>query len=156
MMKLTLTRTYRGADCTMGTMTLTDMDGKSLTAVESMERPWIPDPQYVGGRKGVSCVPAGIYRLECHNSEAHPRTWALVNPLLGVVHWPTEAEEGQRTVVLVHAANYASELRGCIAPGLKSYVDAVRGARMVTNSRAAMKLLQTLMPWTEDHELEIR
>lgn len=155
-MKLTLTRTYKGTDCTLGVMTLTDIDAKVIATVQTVERPWVPHPKYKGGSKGVSCVPPGEYRLECHNSEAHPRTWALVNPLLGVVHWPAEAAEGDRTVVLIHAANYASELRGCIAPGLKTHVDDVRGVRMVTNSRAAMKLLKDSMTWSDDHALEIR
>lgn len=155
-MNLTLLRTYKGDDCTLGVLTCADLDGVSVLTLQTIERPWVPSPQYKGGTEGISCVPAGVYRLECHNSEAHPRTWALVNPLLGVVHWPAEASEGDRTVCLIHVANYASELRGCIAPGMKTYVDEVRGSRMVTNSRQAMKLLQDKLPWTDDHSLEIK
>jgi hypothetical protein len=154
--RLTLLRTYKGSDCTMGVMTVADIDSNTVLTLQTMEKPWLPHPKYKGGSKGVSCVPVGEYRLECHNSEAHPRTWALVNPLLGVVHWPAEASEGDRTVVLIHTANYASELRGCIAPGMKTHVDAIRGVRMVTNSRQAMKLLQEKLTWSDDHILEIR
>lgn len=155
-MRLTLVRTYAGSDCTLGVLTVTDIEGVHQLTLQTIERPWVPSAKYKGGTKGVSCVPKGLYRLECHNSEAHPRTWALVNPDLGVTHWPTEAAEGDRTVVLIHAANYASELRGCIAPGMKTYVDNVRGSRMVTNSRQAMKLLKEKLTWSDDHELEIR
>lgn len=147
-MKLTLLRTYRGTDCTLGVLT---MEGGSF---QTIERPWVADPKYKGGRKGVSCVPEGIYHLECHNSEAHPRTWALVNPELGVSHWPQDAAEGDRTAVLIHVANFASELRGCIAPGMSSTVDPARG-RMVTKSRVAMEKIQELLNWSE-HELEIK
>ncbi len=154
--RLTLTRTYKGSDCTMGTLTVAGLDGIVKLTFHTMEKPWVKSAKYAGGAKGVSCVPIGEYRLECHNSEAHPRTWALVNPLLGVVHWPAEASEGDRTVVLIHTANYASELRGCIAPGMGSHVDHIRGVRMVTESRRAMKLLQNLLTWSDDHTLEIR
>lgn len=155
-MRLTLNRTYRGSDCTLGVLTAADLDGAGVLTLQTIERPWIPSPTSLGGEKGRSCVPVGTYRLECHNSEAHPRTWALVNPSLNVVHWPVEGGPNDRTVVLIHVANYASELRGCIAPGLKTYVDPARGVRMVTDSRKAMKALQDLLTWSDDHELEIK
>ncbi len=154
-MKLTLNRTYRGADCTLGVMTMAGTDGPVPLVLQTIERPWIPAKQSAGGEKGRSCIPPGVYKMECHNSEAHPRTWALVNPLLNVVHWPVEGGEFDRSVVLIHVANYASELRGCIAPGLKTYVDPVRQVRMVTDSRKAMKALQDALTWSDDHEIHI-
>ena len=152
-MKLTLARTYEGTDCTLGVLTVSDMNGQTIV-LQTIEKPWVPGG--IGGMKGQSCVPKGIYRLECHSSEAHPRTWALVNPELGVVHWPAEAKGNERTVVLIHVANYASELRGCIGVGLKTYYDEVRGVRMVTNSKQAMKALQGALNWSDEHTLEIR
>lgn len=153
-MRLTLARTYEGDDCTLGVLTVSDMNGQTLV-LQTIEKPWVRG-QYAGGVKGASCVPKGTYKLECHNSEAHPRTWALVNPELGVVHWPVDAAQGDRTVVLIHVANYAAELRGCIGVGLKTYHDDVRGVRMVTNSRQAMKALQDALTWSDEHEIEIR
>lgn len=154
-MRLTLVRTYKGSDCTLGEMTVTDLSAAELLKVKTIEKPWVPSKVSLGGEKGRSCVAPGLYRLECHNSEAHPRTWALVNPLLGVVHWPIEGNELDRTVVLIHPANYASELRGCIAPGINTYEDPARGVRMVTKSREAMKAIQNLLTWSDDHDIKI-
>ena len=58
---------------------------------QTIERPWL------GNAKGVSCVPVGTYRLEKHSTEAHPRTWALVNLELNVLHWPDAAYPNART-----------------------------------------------------------
>lgn len=120
----------------------------------TMERPWVPTPLSQGGRKGESCVPPGLYRLERHNSEAHPNTWALVNPDLDVVHYEDRLHPNYRCLVLIHVANYARELRGCIAPGYGATVDD-QGVRMVTNSRRAMIDLKRLLPWDDSHTLEI-
>lgn len=155
-MRLTLTRTYSKSDCTLGVLTVAGLDSVAVLTLQTIEKPWVPSPKSLGGEKGRSCVPVGLYRLECHNSEAHPHTWALVNPLLNVVHWPVEGGEFDRSVVLIHVANYASELRGCIAPGLNTYVDPIRSVRMVTKSREAMKKLQDALTWDDSHELEIR
>lgn len=153
-MKLTLLRDYKGPDCSLGKLST---DGFSS---ETMERPWVPSPSAPCGKKGVSCVPPGFYRLVPHNSEAHPMTWALVNPKLWVYHWeqevPPEHAAFARTVVLIHVANRASELRGCIAPGRGRATEA-SGARMVTQSRLAMADLQAVLGWspTTEHLLEI-
>jgi len=127
---------------------------------DTMERPWIPAVGAPCGTKGVSCVPAGTYRLVPHDSEAHPKTWALVNSALWVYHWDTDVPLQQRplarTLVLIHSANFAAELRGCIAPGKGRAIDP-SGRRMVTQSRIAMSQLQALLPWGDgiEHLLEI-
>jgi hypothetical protein len=122
---------------------------------QTIERPWIPDPTYKGGQSGVSCVPVGTYKLEVHNSEAHPMTWALVNPDLDVIHWPDEAHPQIRALVLIHIANQVRELRGCIAVGRRRTTDQ-DGVMMVLDSRLAMDDLQRLLPYTNGHSLEIR
>jgi hypothetical protein len=52
--------------------------------------------------------------------------------------------------VLIHPANYASELRGCIAPGL------IRGPQSMIRSRDALAQLKAALPWTNGHTIEIR
>lgn len=150
-MILQLVRDYAGADCTLGRLLV---NGR---AFDTIERPWIPDTIGTAGRKGVSCVPAGVYSLARHHTEAHPKAFALTNPALGVFHYETDVPAGMRlvtrTAVLIHAANYASELRGCIAPGMARHA----GEQwMVTNSRQAMRRLRELVPWTDGHSIEIR
>jgi hypothetical protein len=106
----------------------------------TLERPWVPASIFATdnlripcGRKGVSCVPPGRYKLVPHNSEAHPHTVALVNPSLWVYHFeedvPTSQRGWARTTVLIHPANFVSELRGCIAPGWTRVGETVRDSR---------------------------
>ncbi len=149
--KLTLHREKKQPDarCTLGLLFLGDL------SLVTIERPWIPSPNSKGGTKGISCVPVGTYRLVKHDTEAHPRTWALVNEELDVVHLPDDSRNHlARSAVLIHPGNYSWDLRGCIAPGTRTAIDA-KGNYMVCDSRKAMKLLQQRMPWTNDHELVI-
>jgi len=138
-------------DCTLGLLFVAEVPALSLVTIE---RPWIPSPDSKGGTKGISCVPTGTYKLVRHDTETHPRTWALVNEELDVVHLPGDMPGNPRTAVLIHAANWAHELRGCIAPGTRTARDE-QGRYMVCDSRKAMKLLQARVPWVEGHELEI-
>lgn len=124
-------------------------------AADTMERPWVPTPLCRGGASGRSCVPEGIYKLERHNSEAHPNTWALVNPDLDVVHWEDRDRPNLRALVLIHVANWVRELRGCIAPGFGRMVGD-DGLHQVTQSRRAMIELKRLLPYSDEHSLEIR
>lgn len=152
-MNLTLSRDYRGADCSMGVLKVGDHE------FQTIERPWLPQKNAPCGTKGVSCIPPGVYQLFRHDTEAHPHTFALVNPSLWVYHFDEDVPISQtglaRTCVLIHAANYSSELRGCIAPGMARSTDGAR--RMVTSSRMAMNEIQSLLPWVGgEHTLEIK
>lgn len=81
-------------------------------------------------------------------------TWALVNPELDVVHYPQDGSPLARSACLIHPANWAFELRGCIAPGTRTQIDPTRGY-MVAESRKAMKLIQDTLSWDDSHSLEI-
>ena len=138
-MIIELHRDYRDVTCTLGVMSVF---GKRW---QTMERPWVPSDKSVAGTKGVSCVSPGKYRLEPHNSEAHREVWALVAPILDVYHFegdvPMQSRGSARTTVLIHSANYASELRGCIAPG-KERRKMPDGSWMVLRSRDALNELR--------------
>lgn len=140
-MNVTLHRLTDNGRCTQGVL---QVDDESFFA---LERPWAPGSP--GGTKGVSCVPAGIYRLVPHDSEAHPRTFALVNDELHVYHLAVPDGEQGRTACLIHAANFPQELRGCIALGMEQGVDAV------LKSRLAVERFYELVPWESGHTLEI-
>lgn len=152
-MRLLLKRDYRADDCTMGVLTFSTPTDDYVA--HTMERPWIPMPGAKGGLSGKSCVPEGIYQLERHSSEAHPNTWALVNSDLDVIHYEDRLRPLARCLVLIHVANYARELRGCIAPGRARAINS-DGVRMVTHSKLAMLELKRLLPYDDQHELEIR
>lgn len=104
---------------------------------------------------GHSCIPAGTYQLVPHiSARLHEddgktplKTWALVNPDLGITHLPTDPVPGgigyaHRSSVLIHPANYASQLEGCIAPGARRARALGNGPWMVTDSRASFKALR--------------
>lgn len=71
-----------------------------------------------GNRPYESCIPEGLYQLVPVTSPRYARTFALVNPDLRVFASQADCErEGDRFACLIHAANRAAELAGCIAPG---------------------------------------
>ncbi len=126
---------------TLGVMSLADHQWQSL------ERPWVPGPP--GGTKGVSCVPTGLYRLQRHDTEAHPRSFAIVNEDLGVYHLAVPPGKQGRTACLIHVANFVQELRGCIALGMGRAGEALR------RSKVAIDQFYALVPWIDGHSLEI-
>lgn len=124
--------------------------------LQTLELPWVPaDDGSPCGHQDTSCLPAGRYSMALHNSAAHPRTWALVNPALGVYHLPTDIPAGiiARAVCLLHSANIIEQLRGCVAVGeSRSYLN---GEPDVAQSVIAMGQLQAAVPWIEGHTLDI-
>lgn len=153
-MKILLVRDFNSTECTLGRLHIS-APGQDFEC-DTIERPWVPTPLSIGGRKGESCVPRGTYQLERHSSEQHPDTWALVNSDLDVIHYEDRNRPNARALVLIHPANYARELRGCIAPGLRRTLDA-DGFHMVTSSRLAMlDVRRFVLPYPGAHTLEIR
>ena len=86
-----------------------------------------------------SCVMPGIYTLEQHVSPRFGPCLIISAPTLGV----TKAGPSLRTHCLFHAASYASQLQGCIAPGERFGV--VAGNWAVLNSRAALDTLMAIV-----------
>lgn len=60
-------------------------------------------------------IPAGIYALAPHTGTKYKNAVALVNEKLGVYHWPNK--KAIRSAILIHQANWQTQLRGCIALG---------------------------------------
>lgn len=143
-MMLTLTRDTYLKDCTMGVLSI------GTNKFQTMERPWIQSESCRGGAPCVSCVPEGTYQLVLHDTPKHPQTWALVNLDLDICHDPAP---GKRSDVLIHPANYAIELEGCIAPGESRFSHG--GEWTVVDSRRAFNMIKVLVPWTAGHELVI-
>lgn len=143
-MNIVLTRDLDHDQCTLGILRLAEHFWQTL------ERPWSADPAgNPGGHPETSCVPPGIYRLLPHDTLRHPRTWCLVSHELGVYAGPTH---GMRDSILIHPANVAHEIRGCIAIGKGRQWLGEEWA--VTQSRIAFGELQQALPWTE-HTIEI-
>lgn len=111
---------------------------------------------------GHSCVPAGTYTLVPHTSarlkeedgKTPLRTWALVNPALGITHAEADAIPGgigypHRSECLIHPANYANQLEGCIAPGQRR-APAEAGTHMVTKSRDTFEAIRAYLDANPD------
>jgi len=92
-----------------------------------------------GNQTNVSCVPAGEYDLVLFNSGRFSMlTRALRGGTVGVHHG-----EGARYACLIHPANKADQLNGCIALGDR--VKNMGGTQAVWNSeRIVRKLLDSL------------
>ena len=95
--------TFSNNMCTVGT--LYDEYGKRIC--DTMEKPWL------GNKKDVSCVGAGVYEMIYRVSPSKGETFYLSNPKLGV----TLDTPNTRTYVQIDKANIQSELLGCIAVG---------------------------------------
>lgn len=73
----------------------------------TLEREWLDN------RPRVSCIPPGRYQLVPWAGTRFPKHWALRGGTVGL--WPGPGIA--RSAILIHAANSAEELAGCIALG---------------------------------------
>ena len=152
-MILTLTRdaTQPANYCTMGIL---EVNGRGK--FHTVERPWISVPDGICGQRFLSCIHTGTYRLEPRETEARGKHWIVSNAALGVYRDPQDIPNGiyARALILIHAANWAHELMGCIAPGKNRAL--TNNEWGVTESRAAMNEIRTLIGNTYDLQLEIK
>lgn len=104
--------------------------------LHTIERPWLGNKAY------KSCIPPGCYQVVRRHSEKFGHHF-LLNDVPG------------RDLILIHPANYATEIEGCIAVGLAFVHDCYRDKPMVTHSRDAMKLLHQEMAGQKEFLLNI-
>lgn len=107
---LQLVRDDSQPHCMLGTLRL-----PSGCVLHTIERPW------KGNERGVSCIPAGTYRVRYTMSKRFSRKLYEVADVPG------------RSGIRIHAANWASQLEGCIALGV------TRGQGLVLQSRIALQ-----------------
>ena len=88
--------------------------------VFTVERPWLDN------EVNVSCIPEGRYEMRRGTFRGKYEDLELV-------------EVPGRSAIEVHVANLASELRGCIAPGMRLGV--VEGEWAVVASRQALSVV---------------
>jgi len=100
----------------------------------TIERPWLQN------KVNVSCIPAGEYTIKPVNSPKFGLTYEVCD-VVGRSH------------ILLHKANRASELQGCIAPVTKYGV--IKNEWAGLQSKPAYDKLMTLLAG-EEHQLEIK
>jgi hypothetical protein len=107
-----------------GTLGVIELAGKKLFTIE---RPWLDNAQ------NVSCIPTGTYLTRWRESPRFGFTWEL-------------QDVPDRSYILIHAANYPSNVQGCIGLGEGLMGDKIA----VSNSRKAVKTFESLtegMQW---------
>jgi Family of unknown function (DUF5675) len=122
---------------------------------ETIERPWVPDPDGPGGEAQQSSIPDGRFVLRPWDSPKFGPVYLFEAPALGVyaTEKPVGAKYG-RTHVLLHAANQVSELLGCVAPGMRAGIQ--DGKHWVYESRRALARVSELLGRVDEHSVTIR
>lgn len=118
-------------------------------ALQTVEQPWKDN------LIGHSCVPAGTYAISPHVSPTKGSVYILDGPAQNVyAEFPPPP--GGRSLILIHVANCAVELQGCIAPGLSKGQLFLQGAERngVLESSTALRQLLALLAG-ETHSLAI-
>ncbi len=122
------------------------MEGGILGILSWRDRRWWTlEREWKHNRSFVSCVPYGWYELRPHDGAKYQNTYALVGDTVSDDPEP----EKPRSSCVFHAANYASELSGCISVGLS-----VNAFGALQNSQDALDdLLATIA--TQDPPLRL-
>jgi len=106
-----------------GTLGVIEVDGEKFYTVE---RPWL------NNKPNVSCIPTGTYDMGWRDSPRFGETWHV-----------KDVED--RTYILIHVANFPTDVMGCIGLGTSLMGDRIA----VSNSRVAVKRFEEL---TKDKE----
>jgi len=148
MKKASLYRTYH-PDFTAGVIPFEDQ------VIYTVERPWIQDDteEHRAGKPFESCIPEGIYELLRFDRSNGDRVWSISNPDLGVfVAKDQMLYDTDRYACLVHAANRADQVVGCVAPGLGALHRS--GGYSVMHSREAMEALESCLAYVTHLEIK--
>jgi len=126
MTELRIIRTKDDGEQTRGHLVVM-RNGIAQYACLTLELPWKCN------ERRVSCIPTGTYIARKHRS---PKFGQSVHIL----------DVPGRSEILIHPANYAHQLLGCIAPGLHSIDINGDGKEDVTASRWVMENLLKALP----------
>ena len=134
MKMITVNRVFGNDNKTLSECFLTEKKGKAVTELmrfKGIELPWKEN------QRGKSCIPPGSYKARAvrRASNARYALWILEVP--------------GRSEIMIHTANFARQLLGCLAPG-REFADIDKDGIMdVTRSRDVMKELETHIPLNE-------
>jgi hypothetical protein len=159
MITLRLTREIMTSSCCRGVLEVFNPDGEISKRLFTIEKPWIPHSR--GGLAGEpfkSCINFGTYALNSYERPNGDKVWALSNPNLDVFKLDTDIPKSRkgkgRFLILIHVANRARDVVGCIGPG-RGWRTENDGTVMVTSSRDAMADLHKALDGRRQMEIEI-
>ena len=133
-MKSTLLRLRDDGQESLGTLFIYD-ELEKVFECKTLELPW------KGNKTSISCIPTGTYHVNHRWSAKHKN------------HLKIEDVEG-RTDILIHIANYVTQIEGCVGVG-KTFAD-INGDGLtdITSSGNTLKELVSIVP-IEGMSLEI-
>lgn len=127
-MEIVVTRRIDNGRETLGQMNCIGADGQHLVLC-TLELPWQDN------HNEVSCIPKGTYSV------------AKISPSANIPYEHFAIQNvPSRSGVCIHAANYVSQLRGCIAVGLAEGDINGDGLLDITSSQTALKKLLDFLP----------
>lgn len=125
MRQVFINRTRSSDAGTFGELTIDDPDSEYICV--TCELPWKDN------HPETSCIPIGTYIFRIYNSPKHGAVW-MADDVPG------------RLLIEIHAANWPSDLLGCIGVG-EDYSDDVGGKGPgVTHSQDTLKGLRSILP----------
>lgn len=95
------------------------------TICVTIERPWL------NNEHGISCIPPGTYSCKRILSPHNGDCWEVMDVT-------------DRTNIEIHAANMASQVKGCIAVGDR--IGQIDGIPAVLNSKKTLAMLHSILP----------
>jgi hypothetical protein len=84
-------------------------------------------------KRNISCIPTGEYNVKIRESEKYGLHYQVENVMM-------------RDYILIHPANYYTQLRGCIAVGKTFYDINKDGEKDITYSRNTMQKMLNHAP----------
>lgn len=111
----------------LGILTIYDKHNFPFWECRTLE---LPDKD---NQNRISCIPNGEYEVIKRNSAKYGWHFHILSVL-------------NRTLILIHNANYVRQLKGCIAVGLSHTDIDGDGLRDVTRSKSTMKDLNRILP----------
>jgi hypothetical protein len=119
---------------TIGNLYLLEDNGSMIDSWFSLELPWLDNQKY------ISCIPIGNYTCFKH-----------VSPKFGPCLWIKEVNG--RSEVLIHPANYYTQLLGCIAIGKDlKHINTGKDIDVAQSRKAMAELLNQI----EGDEIHLR
>ena len=109
----------------------------------TVERPWKDNAPF------ISCIPNGRYHLHSYQSNRFGNSVIIYGGSVS----PYPDPDFERSGILIHPANIADELQGCIALGDR--FGTVHGENAVLNSRNTVSEFLSLINTNEIYNLEI-
>lgn len=133
MKKVKIRRTHSTDKVTIGELTYSDET--TFLKLATLELPW------KNNQRSISCIPKGTYKVTTTYSNRFKKNlWEVLNV-------------PGRSGIRIHAANYASQLEGCIALGMYATDINNDGVLDITASVKAMDLATSIIG--TEFELEI-